>query len=48
MNQLRKWLKVLQDTIFKLMPEMPPGVYERMKTKIENQWKTFEEPQFDD
>lgn len=48
MDQLRKWLKVLQETIFKLMPEMPPGVYERMKTKVEHQWKTFEEPQLDD
>ena len=30
------------------MPDMPPGVYEKMKTKIENQWKTFEEPELDD
>ena len=27
---------------------MEPGVYEKLKQKIVNQWKLYEEPQLDD
>lgn len=41
-------MKALQALIFKLLPDMEPGVYEKLKQKIVNQWKLYEEPQLDE
>lgn len=48
MNQLKKWLKALQKLLFKFTPQLEPGQYEKMKLKIVNEWKTYEEPKIDD
>jgi hypothetical protein len=48
MNQLKKWLKALQKLLFKFTPQLEPGQYEKMKLKIVNEWKTYEEPKLDD
>ena len=48
MNQLKKWLKALQKLLFKFTPQLEPGQYEKMKLKIGNEWKTYEEPKLDD
>ena len=48
MNQLKKWLKALQKLLFKFTPLLEPGQYEKMKLKIVNEWKTYEEPKLDD
>lgn len=48
MEQLRKWFKALQAWIFKVLPNLEPGVYEKMKNKLIHQWKTFEAPDFDE
>lgn len=47
MNQLKKWIKTLQQALFNLLPQMEPGMYEKMKTKLEEYIKTFEDPQLD-
>lgn len=48
MNQLQKWFKALQAWLFKTLPQLQPGVYEKMKNHLINQWKTYEEPQLND
>ena len=48
MNQLKKWLKALQKLLFKFTPQLEPGQYEKMKLKMVNEWKTYEEPKLDD
>lgn len=47
MNQLKKWVKTLQQALFNLLPQMAPGTYEKMKAKLENYVKTFQDPQLD-
>jgi len=44
MNCLQKWIKALQSLLFKLLPEMEPGLYEKMKKKLVDHWKLYEEP----
>ena len=44
MAELKRWIKLLQSCLFKLLPEMKPGTYEKMKEKLENHIKTYEEP----
>lgn len=48
MSQLQSWMTALQNLLFKLLPEMQPGCYERMKSQLVNSWKLYEEPQLDD
>lgn len=36
MNQMRKWFKALQAWVFKMLPDLEPGVYDKMKTKMIN------------
>ena len=48
MTHLCKWMKSLSATLFKLLPEMAPGTYERMKEKMVSHWKLYEEPQLDE
>ena len=48
MQQLSKWLKVLQRSLFtNMLPKMEAGLYEKMKKKIETHIKTYEDPQVD-
>lgn len=44
MNQLKKWIKALQTFLFKMLPELGPGIYEKMKNKLVNDWKSYTEP----
>lgn len=44
MNHLQKWFKALSTWLFKILPELPPGVYEKMKNQLVNFWKTYEAP----
>lgn len=48
MNQLQKWFKALQAHLFKILPNLEPGKYEKMKNEIVKQWKTYQEPILDD
>lgn len=48
MQSLQKWMKALQSLLFRILPEMQPGLYEKMKKKLVDHWKLFEEPQLDD
>ena len=34
--------------IFKFIPDIKPGVYEKLKQRVINHWKLYEEPQLDD
>ena len=34
MEQLRKWFKALQTWLFKILPNLEPGLYEKMKEKV--------------
>lgn len=48
MNQLRKWLKALQQWLFGKLEHLERGQYEKMKNQLINHWKLYEEPQLDD
>lgn len=49
MQQLSKWLKVLQRSLFtNMLPKMEAGLYEKMKQKIEIHIKTYEDPELDE
>ena len=48
MNQLRKWIKALQAFLFKMLPDLGPGIYEKMKNRLENDWKSYTEPQLNE
>jgi hypothetical protein len=49
MQQLSKWIKVLQKTLFdKLLPKMEKGLFEKMKQNIEDHVKTYEDPVLDE
>ncbi len=48
MNQLKKWMKALQTFLFKMLPELGPGIYEKMKNKLVNDWKSYTEPQLNE
>lgn len=48
MQQLSKWIKVLQKILFKLIPQMEAGAYEKIKQNIETHIKTYEDPQLDE
>jgi hypothetical protein len=41
-------MKALQNLLFKMLPDMEPGLYEKMKKKIVDNWKLYEEPQLDE
>lgn len=47
-KQLSKWVKVLQNCLFKMIPKMETGMYEKMKKAVENHIKTYEDPELDD
>lgn len=47
-KQLSKWVKVLQNCLFKMIPKMETGMYEKMKKAMENHIKTYEDPELDD
>lgn len=48
MQQLSKWLKVLQRSLFtNMLPKMEAGLYEKMKQKMEMHIKTYEDPEVD-
>ncbi len=48
MNNLRTWFSALNDTLFKIIPNMEVGTHEKMKQKIQRHVQTYEEPQLDD
>lgn len=48
MNQIKKWFKAISGLIFKMLPELEPGVYEKMKNNLVTQWKSYQEPDLDD
>ena len=35
MNQLKKWLKAISTLLFKMLPQLGPGVYEKMKNNLD-------------
>lgn len=41
-------MQALQKLVFKMLPEMQTGAYEKLKNKIIRNWKLYEEPKFDD
>ena len=47
MNQVTRLIKVLKDAIFKLTPQLELRTLERLRERIIDLHKTFEEPQFD-
>lgn len=48
MNQIKKWFKAISGLIFKMLLELEPGVYEKMKNNLVTQWKSYQEPDLDD
>lgn len=46
MNSLTKWMEALKDTI--LAMKLPFQVQERIKNKLTNYVKTYEEPEIDE
>lgn len=48
MNQLSKWMKVLQKSLFKMLEKMEAGSFDKMKQKIEMHIKTYEDPIMDE
>jgi len=48
MNNLRKWVRALTDWVLKTLENLEPGMYEKMKKKIETYWKTWEAPVLDE
>lgn len=48
MNALQRWMNVLQDTIHELMPKLPLTMQDKIKGKIENYIKTYDEPEIDE
>lgn len=47
-KQLSKWIKVLQNSLFKMIPKMETGLYEKMKKNIETHIKTYDDPELDE
>lgn len=46
---MRKWFGALTKwALDKMLPNMEPGLYEKMKTRLVTQWKTYEAPELDD
>ena len=49
MNQLRKWFGALTTwALHRMLPKLEPGLYEKMKTRLVTQWKTYEAPCLDE
>lgn len=47
MNQCDKWLKVLKDAIYTITPNLELKKLEQLKHRIEEQYKSYQEPEFD-
>ena len=47
MNQCEKWMSVLKSAIFKITPNLDFKQLERLRERIVNVCKTYEEPEFD-
>ena len=45
MAALQRWMGVLQETVFALMSKLQLQVQDRIKLKVENHIKTYEEPE---
>ena len=48
MNQLKKWLKAISALLFKMLPQLGPGIYEKMKNNLVSHWKGYQEPDLDE
>ena len=46
-NHCKKWMKVLTDAIYKITPNLRPKDMEALRARIENLYKTYQEPEFD-
>lgn len=44
MNALQRWMGVLQDSIFQLLPKLPLKQQDKLKLRIEHYVKNYEEP----
>lgn len=47
MKHCEKWMKVLKDAIFAISPHLNLKTLDKMRDKIVNLYKTYEEPEFD-
>ena len=48
MSSLQKWMGVLQETIFQLMPKLSLQTQDKLKNRLMNYVQTYEEPQLDE
>jgi hypothetical protein len=46
-NQVTKWMNVLKDAVYQITPNLELKKLEFLKTRIEQMYKTYEEPEFD-
>jgi hypothetical protein len=44
MNYCTKWMQVLKDAIFSISPNLPLKTLDRLRERIVNLYKTYEEP----
>ena len=47
MNHVKKWMTVLKESIFKITPNLDLRKMEKLREKMVNVFKTYEEPEFD-
>lgn len=47
MNQWKRWIKVLQEQIFKISPQMPYDQLEKLRNRLVDIYKTYKEPELD-
>ena len=47
MEHCKKWMEVLKDAIFEISPQMNFKLMERLRERIIDLYKTYEEPEFD-
>lgn len=48
LEQLEKWMKALQETIFQLMPQLQFSTAENLRNRLATFVKTYEDPEIDE